>query len=147
MSSSLNFPIRKLAIEGTYRDIMVLFEYVKMDEHGKAAGLESNVAATLSYVLGWLSGLIILLVDGKDSFVRFHAMQSIIFFGGVTAICVIFWAMLHVPYVNVLFMVLLSIVGLFVFVSWLVLMVKAYQKDSFKLPWVGSLAEKYSNEK
>jgi uncharacterized membrane protein len=44
-------------------------------------------------------------------------------------------------------MVLLSIVGLFVFVLWLILMVKAYHKDSFKLPWVGLVAEKHSKKK
>ncbi len=118
-----------------------------MNEHEKRVGLDSNVAATLSYVLGWISGLIFLLIEDTDEFVRFHAMQSIIFFGGVTAVCVVFWAMLRVPYINILFMVLLSIVGLFAFVLWLILMVKAYQKDTFKLPWVGSVAEKYSKKK
>jgi len=118
-----------------------------MNEHGRSLGLDSNVAATLSYALGWVSGLAVFLIEGKDGFVRFHAMQSIIFFGGVTAVCVVFWAMLRVPYINILFMVLLSIVGLFAFVLWLILMVKAYHKDSFKLPWVALVAEKYSKKK
>jgi len=118
-----------------------------MTEHGRSLGLDSNVAATLSYVLGWISGLIFFLIEDTDEFVRFHAMQSIIFFGGVTVVCVIFWAMLRVPYINILFMVLLSIVGLFAFVLWLILMVKAYHKDTFKLPWVALVAEKYSKKK
>ena len=118
-----------------------------MNEHEKRVGLDSYVAATLSYVLGWISGLIFLLIEDTDEFVRFHAMQSIIFFGGVTAVCVVFWAMLRVPYINILFMVLLSVVGLFAFILWLILMVKAYQKDSFKLPWVALVAEKYSKKK
>jgi zinc ribbon protein len=46
------------------------------------SGLDENVAALLSYVLGWLTGLIFFLID-KRPFVRFHAMQSIILFGGV----------------------------------------------------------------
>ena len=118
-----------------------------MDAQDKGLRLAPNVAATLSYVLGWISGLIFFLIEDTDEFVRFHAMQSIIFFGGVTAVCVVFWAMLRVPYINILFMVLLSIVGLFAFVLWLILMVKAYHKDSFKLPWVALVAEKYSKKK
>ena len=47
-----------------------------------AAGLSENTAAALSYVLGWLTGIIFFLID-KRPYVRFHAAQSIVTFGGL----------------------------------------------------------------
>ena len=54
--------------------------------HGAPAaqnrGISENAAALLSYVLGWLTGLIFLLID-KRPYVRFHAAQSLVLFGGL----------------------------------------------------------------
>ena len=92
--------------------------------------LQKNTAAALSYVLGWVTGIVFLLIE-KDSFVRFHAAQSVVTFGILTAIVVIpiFWVIAPLAW----------IVG---FVLWLVLIYKAYQGEEFKLPWVGKLAKK-----
>ncbi len=46
------------------------------------SGLSENTAALLAYVLGWFTGLIFLLID-KRPYVRFHAAQSLITFGGL----------------------------------------------------------------
>lgn len=97
----------------------------------KGTGLPKNVAAALSYVLGWVTGIIFLLVE-KDPFVRFHAMQSIITFGLLTIIPL-------VPVVGWLLSPLVMIVG---FVLWLVLIFKAYQGEEFKLPVIGDFAKK-----
>ena len=51
-----------------------------------STGLADNVAAALCYVLGWLSGLILLLVEQRSAYVRFHAMQSVMVFGGLAVI-------------------------------------------------------------
>ena len=45
-------------------------------------GLSENVAGLLCYILGWITGLIFLLID-KRPFVRFHAAQSIVVFLGL----------------------------------------------------------------
>ena len=111
----------------------------------KSTGLEPNVAGLLCYALGWISGLVFFLIEEKDEFVRFHAMQSIIFFGAVTAVQIVLGFLQWIPGpVGVLFTVLMSLLGLFAFVMWIVLMVKAYQGQRYKLPVVGSQAEKYS---
>jgi hypothetical protein len=55
-----------------------------------ASGLSENVAGLLCYLLGWLTGLIFLLVD-KRPFVRFHAAQSIVVFGFLFILRLIFW--------------------------------------------------------
>jgi len=94
-------------------------------------GLPKNTAAALSYVLGWVTGLIFLLIE-KDSFVRFHAAQSIVVFGILTVIVLI-------PGIGWVIAPLAWIVG---FVLWLVLIFKAYQGEEFKLPWVGNVAKK-----
>ena len=49
-----------------------------------ALGLSRNVSALLAYVLGWLSGLAVILIEKEDDFVRFHAMQSIVTFSALT---------------------------------------------------------------
>ena len=52
-------------------------------------GLNENVAGLLCYVLGWISGLVFLLIESENKFVRFHALQSIIVFGALTVIQII----------------------------------------------------------
>lgn len=98
-----------------------------------SCGMQPNVAALLSYLLGWISGLIFFLIEKENKFVRFHAMQSLMLFGGLTVIAII-------PFVNLLVIIL----GPLSFVLWIILMIKAYQGQMFKLPLVGDLAEKNS---
>lgn len=97
----------------------------------QGTGLPKNTAAALSYVLGWLTGIIFLLIE-KDPFVRFHAMQSIITFGILTLLS-------FVPVIGWILSPLVMIVG---FILWLVLIFKAYQGEEFKLPVVGEFAKK-----
>lgn len=94
-------------------------------------GLPKNTAAALSYVLGWLTGIVFLLIE-KDKFVRFHAAQSIVVFGILTILVLI-------PGIGWVIAPLAWIAG---FVLWLVLIFKAYQGEEFKLPWAGDLAKK-----
>ena len=54
-----------------------------------SVGLEENVAGLLCYVLGWVSGLVFILIEKENKFVRYHAMQSIFVFGSLTVIWII----------------------------------------------------------
>ena len=112
------------------------------EERKSVVGLDPNAAALMTYLLGWVTGLLFLALEKSNGYVRFHAMQSVIFFGVVTLAAVLLWLLLMVPYVNILFMVLLSLLGLFSFAAWAVLMLKAYQGNRFMLPWVGERAER-----
>ena len=94
-------------------------------------GLSKNTAAAMSYVLWWLSGIIFLLIE-KDPFVRFHAMQSLMFFAVLTVAS-------FVPVIGWLLSPLLMIVG---FIAWLVCIYKAYNGEEFELPLFGKLAKK-----
>lgn len=103
-----------------------------------STGLEENIAALLSYVLGWITGLIFFLIEKESKFVKFHAMQSIITFA---ALMIISWILAFIPVIGGIISLLLSVLAL---VLWIILMIKAYQGEKFKLPIVGDLAEKWS---
>ncbi len=115
-----------------------------MSEKKSSTGLEPNIAGLLSYLVGWITGLIFFLIEEKDEFVRFHAMQSIIVFGAITVVQFLLWILGLIPFIGILFWVLGWIVWLLAVVLWIVLMVRAYQGVRFKLPVSGNLAEKYS---
>ncbi len=107
-----------------------------------STGLTENVAGLLCYVLGWVSGLVFLLIEQENKFVRFHAVQSIVTFGSITVVSIVLSILGLIPYIGVLFDIIGYIVGLIAFVLWIVLMVKAYQGTMYKLPWAGDFAEK-----
>ena len=99
-------------------------------------GLDENVAGLLCYVLGWVSGIVFLLIEPDNKFVRFHAIQSIIVFGILNIAGVILgW----IPFIGAFFA---WIIGVLSFILWIVLMIKAYQGARYKVPWAGNLAEK-----
>ncbi len=91
---------------------------------------DKNLKAALCYVGVWVTGLIFLLTE-KDEEIRFHAMQSVVTFGALTILTMI----------PLLGWILAPLVMIFSFVLWLVLIIKAYQGEKFKLPVVGEFAE------
>ncbi len=101
-----------------------------------STGMTQNLAGLLCYLAGWITGLIFFLIEKENRFVRFHAMQSLITFGGLG---VLLFILSFVPILGWLVMMGLYVVG---FILWIVLMVKAYQGEMFKLPVIGDLAEK-----
>lgn len=102
--------------------------------------LQSNIAGLLCYVLGWLTGLILFLIEKDDQFVRFHAMQSLVTFGALTVAMIGLSILALIPYIGLLFGLLQIAIVLLGFVLWIVSMVKAYQNEEFKIPWAGDFA-------
>ena len=102
-----------------------------------STGLDANVAGLLCYVLGWVSGLVFILIERESKFVRFHAIQSIYVFGVLTiAYIILRWIPPIIGFELVWLIRLLWIILL------ILLMIKAYQGTRYKLPWSGDLAEK-----
>jgi uncharacterized membrane protein len=99
-----------------------------------SSGLSENVASGLSYVFGWLTGLIFYLIDKRPE-VRFHAMQSIVF--AVVAMLVGWVRLLTDGFLAGL----LWLVSLVFFFTWIFLMIQAFQGKHFKLPVIGDFAE------
>ena len=100
-----------------------------------STGLDANLAAALSYLVGFVTGIIFLLVEKENRFVRFHAMQSTLVFAGIVIVDILLQI---VPVVGAI--VVIFLVGPASAILWLVLMFKAYQGEEFKLPLVGQLA-------
>ncbi|HSL54115.1 MAG TPA: DUF4870 domain-containing protein [Pyrinomonadaceae bacterium] len=122
-----------------------------------STGLDENIAALLSYVFGWLSGLIFFLIEKDSRLVRFHAMQSLLFnvLFGVLAIAlwvVLFIGFLIASQISGALTTLLSLVSVLIWVvlfiaivvGWIMCLIKAFQGQYFKLPVIGNFAEKFS---
>jgi uncharacterized membrane protein len=124
-----------------------------------ATGMSENTAACLSYVLGWLTGIIFFLID-KRPYVRFHAAQSIVTFGGLHIIRIVLvmvfglgWAFggySHWGYagwgsmgVGVLLLIGFS---LLTFVLWIVCMIQAASGSRFVLPIAGPIAQSLAGQ-
>lgn len=116
-----------------------------------AEGLAPNLAGALSYVLGLVTGIVFLMLS-KDPFVRFHAYQSILLSVG----WVVFWiavsiveaVLFQIPFLGFLVAIISMLAGLVLglglLVLWIVLMLRAYQGQQWKLPFIGNMAEKYA---
>lgn len=112
-----------------------------INNKGKSSlGMDENVAGLLSYLLGFITGIIFFALEKESKFVKFHAMQSIL----LSAL--IFVTSFVLGLVPIIGWIILLILPLVVFLLWVLLMVKAYKYEYFKLPVLGDLAEKYSNQ-
>ena len=106
-----------------------------------ATGLDENLAGLLCYVGWWVGGIVFLIIEPDNKFVRFHAIQSIIAFGFIT---IVTWVLGWVPVVGPF---LSAIIGLGGVALWIAMMIKAYQEARYKLPLAGDIAQRYSGEK
>ena len=110
-------------------------------------GLEENIAGVLCYVLGWITGIVFLVLEKENKFVRFHAMQSIATFLALTIVAVVI-SMMSSAFLWgfsglwMIFSLINMLIGLLGLILWLILMFKAYQGEMYKLPIVGDFAEK-----
>ena len=104
-------------------------------------GLAENIAGLLCYAVGWVTGIIFLLTD-KRPFVKFHAAQSIVVFGALT---VFYYAGRMIfafsGFLGLAWIAIDLLIGVLGFILWILLMVKAYQKEVFRLPVVADIAE------
>lgn len=101
-----------------------------------STGLTENLAGLLCYVLVWVSGIVFILIEPENKFVRFHAIQSIIVFGVLT---VTSWIFDWLPVIGGFISAVIAILG---FILWIILMVKAYQGIKYKIPWAGDFADR-----
>jgi uncharacterized membrane protein len=111
-------------------------------------GLEENVAGLLCYVLGWLTGLIFLLID-KRPFVRFHAAQSIGLSVGLIVVYIVLgiaFATLSFMHLGFLALAAYPLLWIVIFILWVMLMYKAYQHEKFMLPVIGKIADGIANK-
>ena len=114
-----------------------------------STGLPSNVAAAIACI-PLIGGIIFYILEKHDSFVRFYAMQSIIF-GGAWILCWIVYLVAHtilgsIPAISLFFAIILGIAWALISVAflviWIVTMVKAFTNVRWDIPYVGPMARK-----
>lgn len=122
-----------------------------------STGLDENIAALLSYIFGWVSGLIFFLIEKDSRLVKFHAMQSILLNVLAAVLLIGAWVISMIIWVITTQLpgILAAIINLVVGLVWIVIsvglliavimcLVKAFQGAYFKLPIIGNFAEKFS---
>src|SRR6476619_6447860 len=112
-----------------------------------STGLPSNVAAAIACI-PLIGGIIFYILEKRDSFVRFYAMQSIIF-GGAWLIFSIIWNILflvlaHIPVLGWFFALILWIIwaiwNVCAVVVWVIAMIKAFSGTRWEIPYIGPIA-------
>ena len=116
-----------------------------------STGLDPRLAGLLCYILGLVTGVVFFIIEKTNPVVRFHAAQSIVF-------CVAaFVAMIALSAVGVvlntinfalgtLWGLVTMVVWLGVFVLWLLLLLKGYSGEKWKLPYLGDMAERLASK-
>jgi uncharacterized membrane protein len=124
-------------------------------EAESSTGLSANAAGLLCYLALWLTGIIFAVLEKKSTFVKFHAWQSIMTFGVLTVAHLVLSTILGaiavatLPFsagLAVFAFVIGWIIGVLMFVLWIILMVQAGSGKMWKVPWAGDWAEKQASK-
>jgi len=117
-------------------------------------GLADNIAGLLCYFppTAIIADIVFLLVEpyNKNKFIRFHAFQSLFTAAAIICLSIVMWiAVVILAMIPVLGWILAGLLWFVLFVGslllWIVMMIKAYQGQMYKLPYIGDLAEKQAN--
>lgn len=115
------------------------------------SGLAPNVAGLLTYLAGFITGIIFLIIEKEDRFVRFHAWQSIV----LSVTFAIIWILIgiadfilaYIPIIGWLIGLLISgLFGLVTFIIWVLMMVRTYQGHETNLPILGNIARNLTDK-
>jgi uncharacterized membrane protein len=109
-----------------------------------STGMEENVAGLLCYLVGWITGLIFLLIEKDSKFVKYHAIQSIVIFGAIAVIQIILGILSMIPYAGIAFSIIMWLVWVAAIILWIILMVNAYQGKKINMLGAGNIANKHS---
>lgn len=114
----------------------------------QSAGLDKKTSAILSYALGWLTGIIFLFVGKHDPDVKFHASQSIVFFGAVSVLNIVLSIVGSLlGSLGIIFSLAGLVVAVFTIVVWIMAMVQANNTGGVRaaLPIVGKFTAPYAD--
>jgi uncharacterized membrane protein len=101
-----------------------------------STGLEENIAGVLTYLLGFITGIIFIIIEKENKSVRFNAAQSIVVFGGLFILNII------LSMVPVIGGVVSSLIGLISLILWVYLMYMTYTGNLVRLPVASEYADK-----
>lgn len=114
---------------------------------GKGTGLAPNIASLLCYICMPITSIIFMLLDKENKDVQFHAWQGTTFGIGYIVVIIaieILSALLGavVSFIGVIVGLLVPVIGLVAFVVWIICLVKAYQGERWRIPYIGDFAAK-----
>jgi uncharacterized membrane protein len=110
------------------------------------SGLSDNAAGGLAYVT-IIPAIVFLIVApfNKNSYVRFHSWQSIFLFIAWFVIEIALIVLHMLPFIGWFTWILRPLVALGLFILWIICLIKAFNGERFKIPFIGDLAEKQAN--
>ncbi len=111
-------------------------------------GLDENIEGALCYVLGFVTGIIFLIMEKDNKFVKFHAIQSIITFLSLWVLNMVISVLLGAILPWSMFGIvtgLISLISLIGIIVWIILILKAFQGERYKLPLIGLGNNYFSN--
>ncbi|MFC6013322.1 DUF4870 domain-containing protein [Nocardia lasii] len=117
--------------------------------HPQSTGLDKKTSAILSYVLGWVTGIIFLFVGKNDPDVKFHAAQSVVFFGAVSVLNVVLSIVGSLlGFVGIIFSLAGLALAVFAIVVWVMAMLQANSNGGARadLPIVGKFVAPYADQ-
>lgn len=120
-----------------------------MQNQKSALGLDANITALIGYII-WIVALVMIFIEKDNKFVRFHAFQSVLYGVGIFVLFIVLAIITTIlAFVSTtlasLFSLLYLLLWLVAVVGIILLAVKSYQGQMFKLPIIGDMAEKWSN--
>ncbi|GAI21121.1 unnamed protein product [marine sediment metagenome] len=108
-----------------------------------STGMEPKIAVLLAYLFSWLGGLIIWLIEKENKFVKWNALQALIL-GIIEAIIVILMIIFGwIPFIGWLFVVIGWLALVAILVAVIIAIVKAFSGETFRIPGISSLTDKY----
>jgi uncharacterized membrane protein len=114
-----------------------------------STGVDPRLSALLCYTAWWLSALVFIVIEQQNRVVRFHAAQSLVLFGGLSVLIGLLTALSVAMLVVssgafqavrlVVYLVWIGSVGV-----WLLLMLRTFQGQTWRVPFVAELADRIS---
>jgi uncharacterized membrane protein len=122
--------------------------YNTRSSHGPTAlKFAPAISAALSYVLGWITGLVFLVLERRNRFIRFHAMQSILVSVALTVVWAVARLIFALPLIGgALGCVLTPALAVATFLVWGGLIVLALLGKETRVPILGDLAARFSSQ-
>ncbi len=112
-----------------------------------STGVEPRLSSLLCYTAWWVSALVFLVIEQQHRGVRFHAAQSLVLFGGLSLLI----GLLSGLSVAMLIVsagafeaarLLVYLVWIGAVALWLLLLLRTYRGDTWRVPWVADLADR-----
>lgn len=116
------------------------------DASSTSMNMAPNILGLLAYLVWPISSIIIFVLEKRNRFVRFHAMQALLIGVGLIVLGIVSAILSGIPLIGFLLFIVTRIVDFAAFILWIYMMVQAFQGKMTKLPYVGEQAEKFANQ-